>query len=245
MQHNLPALEQQLEKARVALEEAEQQQELLVGLLAGRDKIQTFLALLNQQALLSDVEIQRYEPLQEPMPSSESQQRTSRSTSEIEEGSSEPTEPLLVLGYQKTSVALEVSGPYNGLQEFLQRMEGLEVLVASSDLEIAAAVQDNDEEGTTPPIESRTRLTVQLTFYDRSPAVRSIQIAPRKCRLITLVISCLINHRSDIYLERQRKWGLSVRRSLPLAISSAAVAPLQRWLRSWLLLPLSLDPRSL
>lgn len=170
LQHNLPALEQQLEKARVALEEAEQQQELLVGLLAGRDKIQTFLALLNQQALLSDVEIQRYEPIQEPMPSSESQQRTSRSTSEIEEGSSEPTEPLLVLGYQKTSVALEVSGPYNGLQEFLQRMEGLEVLVASSDLEIAAAVQDNDEEGTTPPIESRTRLTVQLTFYDPKPS---------------------------------------------------------------------------
>jgi len=170
LQRNLPALEKQLDQASAALEAAELQQALLIGLLAGRDKVQTFLALLNQQALLSGVEIKRYEPIKTPSLSPGSQQRISRSTSETEEESSEPTDPLLVLGYQKSSVAFEMSGPYDGLQEFLQRMEGLEVLVESSDLEIKAVVQDNDEEGATPPVESRTQLTVQLSFYDPKPS---------------------------------------------------------------------------
>ena len=169
LQRNLPALEQKLEKARAALDEAEQQQALLIGLLAGRDKVQTFLALLNQQALLSGVEIQRYEPIKAPMLPSGSSQRSSRSPSETGDESSEPTDPLLVLGYQKTSVAFEVSGSYAGLQEFLQRMEGLELLVESSDLEIKAAVQGKAEEEVASPVESRTQLAVQLSFYDPQP----------------------------------------------------------------------------
>ena len=170
LQRNLPALEHQLKKARAALDEAEQQQALLIGLLAGRDKVQTFLALLNQQALLSGVEIQRYEPIKAPMLPSGSSQRSSRSPSETGDESSEPTDPLLVLGYQKTSVAFEVSGPYAGLQEFLQRMEGLELLVESSDLEIKAAVQGKADKEVASPVESRTQLTVQLSFYDPRPS---------------------------------------------------------------------------
>ena len=170
LQRNLPALEKQLEQASAALKAAEFQQASLIGLLAGRDKVQTFLALLNQQALLSAVEIKRYEPIKTPSLSPGSQQRTSRSSSQKEEGSPEPTDPLLVLGYQKSSVAFEVSGPYAGLQEFLQRIVGLELLVESSYLEIKAALQDNDQEGATPPVESRTLLAVQLSFYDPKPS---------------------------------------------------------------------------
>jgi len=48
-------------------------------------------------------------------------------------------------------------------------MEALELLVESSDLEIKAAVQGKDEEGVTPTVESRTQLTVQLSFYDPQP----------------------------------------------------------------------------
>lgn len=166
LQRNLPAVEAQLETEAAALEQAEQQQAVLIGLLAGRDKVQTFLALLNQQALLSGVTIQRYEPIKTPASTPPSQQRSSRSTSQAGDGASEPVDPLLAMGYQKSSIAFEVSGPYAGLQEFLQRMEALELLVESSDLEIKAAVQGNDQEGATPPVESRTQLTVQLSFYD-------------------------------------------------------------------------------
>ena len=165
LQRNLPVLERRLEQETVALEQAEQQQSLLIGLLAGRDKVQTFLALLNQQALISGVTIERYEPIKTSTPSADSQQR--RSGSKTADEQADEVDPLLALGYQKSSVALAVSGPYAGLQEFLQQMESLELLVESSDLELKAADKRNqDDQSLVSPVESRTELTMKLSFYD-------------------------------------------------------------------------------
>ena len=164
LQRNLPALEQQLEKESVALMQAENQQALLIGLLAGQDKVTTFLALLNQQARISGVTIHRYEPMKTSMLSAESKQK--RSSSQSGDHKTDVADPLLALGYQKSSVALAVRGTYAGLQEFLQQMELLELLVESSDLEIKAASTKNDDQGTTSPVASRTELTLLLSFYD-------------------------------------------------------------------------------
>lgn len=164
LQRNLPALEQQLEKESVALMQAENQQALLIGLLAGQDKVTTFLALLNQQARISGVTIHRYEPMKTSMSSAESKQK--RSSSQSGDHKTDVADPLLALGYQKSSVALAVRGTYAGLQEFLQQMELLELLVESSDLEIKAASTNNDGQGTTSPVASRTELTLLLSFYD-------------------------------------------------------------------------------
>jgi len=166
LQRKLPAVEKRLEEETVALAQAEQQQVLLIGLIAGLDNVKTFLALLNQQALLSGVEILRYEPIKVPMPSSGSQQRTSRSTTETGVKSSESTDTLLELGYEKSAIALAVRGPYASLQEFLQQMESLELLVESSDLEIKSASTNNDDQDLKSPVVSRTELTLQLSFYD-------------------------------------------------------------------------------
>jgi len=57
LQRSSPVLERQLNQAETELRTAEEKQALLVGLLAGRDKVQTFLALLNQQALASGVQM--------------------------------------------------------------------------------------------------------------------------------------------------------------------------------------------
>ena len=165
LQRNLPALEQQLEKESVALMQAENQQALLIGLLAGQDKVTTFLALLNQQARISGVTIHRYEPMKTSMSSAESKQK--RSSSQLGDHKTDVADPLLALGYQKSSVALAVRGTYAGLQEFLQQMELLELLVESSDLEIKAASTNNDDQGTTSPVASRTELTLLLSFYDQ------------------------------------------------------------------------------
>ena len=164
LQRNLPALEQQLEKESVALMQAENQQALLIGLLAGQDKVTTFLALLNQQARISGVTIHRYEPMKTSMSSAESKQK--RSSSQSGDDKTDVADPLLALGYQKSSVALAVRGTYAGLQEFLQQMELLELLVESSDLEMKAASTNNDDQGTTSPVASRTELTLLLSFYD-------------------------------------------------------------------------------
>ena len=57
LQRSAPALERQLNQAETELRMAEEKQALLLNLLAGRDKVQTFLALLNQQAVASGVQM--------------------------------------------------------------------------------------------------------------------------------------------------------------------------------------------
>jgi len=165
LQRSAPALERQLNQAETELRMAEEKQALLLSLLAGRDKVQTFLALLNQQAVASGVQMQRYEPLKPPPPT-QSQSRRNNNRSNGTQEAEQPQAPLQALGYRKSSVALEVSGPFWGLQTFLQRMEALELWVESSDLEVkASAPRDADREAKAPS-ELRTELTLQLSFYD-------------------------------------------------------------------------------
>ena len=148
---------------------AEEKQALLVGLLAGRDKVQTFLALLNQQAMASGVQIQRYEPLKTP-PVAEGNSRRNNRRSKAKQESENPQDPLQALGYRKSSVALGVSGPFEGVQTFLQRVEALELLVESSELELMAVV-DPDEADLAQPAAIRTQLTLKLSFYNLVPMV--------------------------------------------------------------------------
>ena len=172
LQRSAPALERQLNQAETELRMAEEKQALLVGLLAGRDSVQTFLALLNQQAVASGVQMQRYEPLKTPPPAQgQSRRNNNRSKSKPEP----PQDPLQALGYRKSSVALEVSGSFGGLQTFLQRMEALELLVESSDLSLQA-IASAKTDGETTPKQADTKLTLQLSFYDSAPqhADRSI-----------------------------------------------------------------------
>jgi len=170
LQRNLPALERQLEESSTALAQAKKQQALLISLLAGRDKVQTFLALLNQEALIAGVKIRRYQPLLTPTPSAAKKQSNRSKAKKKKDGKeSTPEDPLLGLGYRKTSVAFAASGRYSALQQFLQRIEALELLVESSELEIKAAVKQKSQKGRTPPVEARTQLTLKLSFYDLPP----------------------------------------------------------------------------
>ena len=171
LQRSAPALERQLNQAETELQMAEEKQALLVNLLAGRDKVQTFLALLNQQALASGVQMQRYEPLRTP-PRLQGQSRRNNNRSNGTQKAEQPQDPLQELGYRKSSVALEVSGPFGGLQTFLQRMEALELLVESSELEIKAAVDQKVADSVQSPA-ARTQLTLKLSFYDLSPVANS------------------------------------------------------------------------
>ena len=175
LQRSLPLLERQLIQAEAELQTAEEKQALLVGSLAGRDKVQTFLALLNQQAVASGVQMQRYEPLKPPPPSQGQSRRNNNNGSKPKKKAETPEDPLQALGYRKTSVALEVSGSFSGLQTFLQRMEALELLVQSSDLSLQA-IASAKADGETTPKQADTKLTLQLSFYDSAPqhADRSI-----------------------------------------------------------------------
>ena len=171
LQRSAPVLERQLNQAETELRMAEEKQALLLSLLAGRDKVQTFLALLNQQAVASGVQMQRYEPLKtSPPPQGQSRQNNRRSNAK--QKTEPPQDPLQALGYRKSSVALEVSGPFRGLQTFLQRMEALELLVESSELELKAVV-DKKAADSVESEAARTQLTLRLSFYDLAPVANS------------------------------------------------------------------------
>ena len=167
LQRSAPVLERQLNQVETELRTAEEKQALLVGLLAGRDKVQTFLALLNQQAVASGVQMQRYEPLKTPPPT-QGQSRRNNNRSNAKQKAEQPQDPLQALGYRKSSVALAVSGSFGGLQTFLQRMEALELLVESSELQLKAVVQKTDNKPSQSVLVP-TQLTLKLSFYDVPP----------------------------------------------------------------------------
>ena len=170
-QRSLPGLERRLVEAQTTLSLRQQKQAVLLDLIAGRDRIQTFLALLGQEAQASGVDIRRYEPLAAP-PSAKTTGRRSRS-SETTKPESAKT-PMQELGYHQSSIALQVSGGYAGLQQFLKRMERLQLLVESSELSLkttTASKQNQDESGVLAP--APTDLSLRLTFYDRKPKAAS------------------------------------------------------------------------
>ena len=163
MQRKLPVLQRQVSDAEIALGEAEDQQALLVDLIAGRDRIQTFLALLDQLSRNAGVEIQQYEPLSaQTSPNPKAGSTSKQKKPAAEPTATEPTDPLMALGYRKSAVALRVVGSYGAVHRFLQAMERLEVLVESSDLNLTATERNGEV--------SQTELALRLSFYDRQPA---------------------------------------------------------------------------
>ena len=185
LQRSLPALERKLAQAEDELLIAQDKQALLVGLLAGRESVQTFLALLNRQAVASGVQMQRYEPLKTATPAVEPEQGQSRRNKKPSKRKSKlPRDPMQALGYRKSSVALEVSGPFGGLQTFLQRMEALELLVESSDLSLQASASGKSD-GETSPQPSATKLSLQLSFttWFLNLLMPQLQQVPTKSRL--------------------------------------------------------------
>jgi type IV pilus assembly protein PilO len=105
--------------------------------------------------------------LYEPVPASSTEASNRRGSADQQSRGAANKDPLQALGYEKSSVLLQVEGSYQGLQQFLRRMEQLELLVQPSDLELnavtdsAAAVDQSVRIG--PP---RTKLKLRLSFFD-------------------------------------------------------------------------------
>ncbi|HJN36996.1 MAG: hypothetical protein AB8E87_13820 [Prochlorococcus sp.] len=168
-QARIDALEDQLQQSEAEGIKVQKQQDLLVDLIASRDRIQTFLAQLGREALASGVTLELYEPAV-PLPPAAGSQGGDGVKRQQPDGSAEaaavPSDPLANRGYQKTSVLLRARGPYSGLQIFLRRMEGLTVLVSPSDLALRAIAAEQGEEGQ-PRAATLTELKLRLNFYDK------------------------------------------------------------------------------
>ena len=165
----LPLLEAQLKQSEQSLRGAMQQQALLVDLVAGRGQIQTFLAQLSRISAVSGVVINLYEPVQVSSPPASDRRGPRDQNKKGADSAAANKDPLQALGYEKSSVLLQVEGPYQGLLQFLRDMEQLELLVQTSDLELTA-IEDPANASDQPLVIAppRTRLKLKLTFFDQA-----------------------------------------------------------------------------
>ena len=164
-QQSLPLIEARAKQEQQKLVAAEQQQDLVVNLVAGRGQIETFLTQLSRTATETGVVIERYEPAAAaPGVTAPPEQGTNN---QDEEGEGKAQAPPDMKGYEKTAVLLQVSGPYVGVLQFLRAMEKLELLVQPSDLELKAVPLETDADGAPagPPL---TELKLRLSFFDKT-----------------------------------------------------------------------------
>jgi type IV pilus assembly protein PilO len=169
LQRQLPLLDRQLVEANAKFAKAQQQQALLLDVIAGKDRIQTFLAMLDQVSRQTGVNIERYEPL--AVKKADAAQPPARRNNKTK-APPPPTDPLLALGYRQSSIVLRVEGPYQALQRFLQQMEALELLVESSELNLQASGNTSETDDGSPSVAS-TALSIRLSFYDRAESPQS------------------------------------------------------------------------
>lgn len=159
-QSELPALKQRLQGLSLQQQAAQQQQDLLLGLLAGTNELTTFLAELDQLAQTAGVSIDITEP--------GAIERYIAPVDRDDGAIVDTLDPLLHPSLEKRSANLNVRGPYRSVLTFIQALEKLQVFVIISDLQIDAerrASQDPDDQAAV------TRMSLVLTAYGENSDV--------------------------------------------------------------------------
>ncbi len=164
----LPLLRRQLDSLEQQRAEAEARNGQIVNLIAGSGDLNTFLAQLSQQAALSGVLLDGYEPVAAPPPPKAGAK---------DKAPAPPPDPLLAPGLSKISVLLRARGSGPQLLEFLRRLERLNLLVVQSDLSLKAGTAGKDKEGR-PQLEP-TQLRLNLGLYAKDD---STPVQPGKAR---------------------------------------------------------------
>ena len=164
-QQSLPLIEARAKQEQQKLVAAQQQQDLVVTLVAGRGQIKTFLTQLSRTATETGVMVERYEPAAAAPGVTDPPEQGSKNQDEDGEGKAKA--PPEMRGYEKTAVLLQVRGPYVGVLQFLRAMEKLELLVQPSDLELKAVPPETNADGAPagPPL---TELKLRLSFFDKT-----------------------------------------------------------------------------
>jgi type IV pilus assembly protein PilO len=171
----LPLLRQQLTRLRENLEEAQQKQRRILGLIAGSGDISTFMSQLGREAIKSGVQLDSYEPVTTTPaadPASKPSGQPPAGKPAAADGKApppEPVDPLLGPGLQKTSMLITARGRASQLLDFLRRVERLNLLVVQSDLSVT---QDAPPSGQ-KPAEAAVLPTLKLSLALYSKAEKS------------------------------------------------------------------------
>jgi type IV pilus assembly protein PilO len=157
----LPLLRSQLLKLQDSVQQAEQRNAAIVGLIAGSGEITTFLAQLSAEAQRTGVVLDGYEPIVTQAPPADSQ--TTKGKAAKNTAPAPPADPLLAPGLQKTSLLLAARGTGPQLLAFLRSLEQLSLLVVQSDLSLKQETKEPAKPG--EAVATSTQLRISLSLY--------------------------------------------------------------------------------
>jgi type IV pilus assembly protein PilO len=114
-------------------EKVQGQRDRLVKVITGRGDVSTFLAQLDQMAKASGVQLDLYEPRDPAAPAEGSKQGNAPAP---DPKAKNVVDPLEVEGLKRNSLLMAARGSFPELLSFLRKLEGLNVLVVQSDLQL-------------------------------------------------------------------------------------------------------------
>jgi len=175
----LPLLRSQLLKLQDSVQQAEQRNAAIVGLIAGSGEITTFLAQLSAEAQRTGVVLDGYEPIVTQAPSADSQTTKGKAAkNKAPAPPAPPADPLLAPGLPKTSLLLAARGTGPQLLAFLRSLEHLSLLVVQSDLSLKQETKEPAKPG--EAVATSTQLRLSLSLY--SPADPPAEWMPKRSR---------------------------------------------------------------
>ena len=168
-EQQVPLLRAQLVKTKDAIETAQQRQRQILQLIAGSGDISTFMAQLGQEARLSGVQLDSYEPVvAAPAPPNPATPAQPAAKPDPNQPPPPPADPLLAPGLQKTSVLITARGSGPQLLDFLRRLERLSLLVAQSDLTLKYEAGSSGASGKPAVGGGGTTLKLNLKLYSKA-----------------------------------------------------------------------------
>ncbi|MFM7550586.1 MAG: hypothetical protein ACKO8I_17325 [Cyanobacteriota bacterium] len=115
-------------------EKVQGQRERLVKVITGTGDVSTFLAQLDQMAKASGVQLDLYEPRDAAPPAEGS--KPGNAPAPDPKANKNVVDPLELEGLERNSLLMAARGSFPELLSFLRQLEGLNVLVVQSDLQL-------------------------------------------------------------------------------------------------------------
>ena len=128
-------------KAKLQLKDIYQDKFTLIDIISGNNDLKTLFAKLNSLAIESSITIEKIKPI---LLVNFENKNLNNPNNEIDQESSENNDPLITPETFKEILNLELSGNYENLISFLQKIESLENLISIDSLKLKASSQSSD-----------------------------------------------------------------------------------------------------
>ena len=131
-------------KAKFEIREAYQTQYNLINIITGNNDLKTFFAKINSLALESSIKIEKITPIKIINFENKNEGQKNNKTYE-EEDISNTNDPLITPATFKQITRIELTGSYDNMIDFLQRIEMLENLISINFLNLKSSKEGLDK----------------------------------------------------------------------------------------------------